>query len=210
MNQLTCKFLDYMSATPSPGPSRSPPPPASSPWQCSHPDLNCKLRMAVFPTRPQPQASAWQCSLYQTSTASFRMAVFPTRPQPQASAWQCSLPDLDRELPMAVFPPGPQLNKLPRSVIYRTSTASSRWHCSHPDLNWKSHPTASCRWQLSHPDLNCRLRTAVFPPRLNRELPMAVFPTRPQPQAPDSSVPHRTWTFQNLCQIECQKLLCQI
>ena len=69
------------------------------------------------------------------------------------------------------------------SVPHRTSIASSRWQCSHPDLNCGSvpiqTPTASSQWQCSHPGL---------------KLSTAVFPTWTQLQAPDGSVPHRTST----------------
>ena len=60
--------------------SCSSPPPASSRWQCSPPDLNCQLTMAVFPTGPQRQALDGSVP-HRTSTASAR--------------WQCSPPDLN-------------------------------------------------------------------------------------------------------------------
>ena len=48
------------------------------------------------------------------------------------------------QLPMAVFPPGPQPRAPDGSVPTWTSTASSEWQCAHPDLN-------------------CELPTAMFP-----------------------------------------------
>ena len=106
-----------MSATP---PS---PPPASSQWQCSSPDLNCKLRwqlncklrMAVFPPGPQLQATmAAQLQapdgsvLTGTSTASSRR--------------QCSHRDLNCKVATAVFPPGPQPRAPDGSVPTQAST----------------------------------------------------------------------------------------
>ena len=100
-------LLDFMSATSPPSSPRFLPAPdgsvphrtstASSRWQCSHPDLNRELPMAVFPPEePQPRAPNGSVPT-RTSTAS---SVFPPGPQPQA-------------------PDG--------SVPHRTSTASPWW-----------------------------------------------------------------------------------
>ena len=88
---------------------------------------------------------------------------------------------------------GCQIINFPFSFSFSSaSTASSRWQCSPPHLNRKlpmavfctgpqlSAPDSRSRWQCSSPDLNCQL---------------------PIP-APDGSVPHRTSTCQNLCQID--------
>ena len=139
------RLLDFMSATPSPHPSRPPPPPASSRWQCSHPDLNCKLRMAVFPTGPQPQQPRAPDG------------SVPIRTSTESSRRQCSHPDLNCESPTAMFPHTPQPRAPNGSVPTRTSAAGSGRQCS-PHTS-----TASSRWQCSPPDFNRKLPTAAFP-----------------------------------------------
>ena len=85
--------------------------PASSSFP---PDLNCKLRIRVFPAGPQLQA--------------LDRSVFPAGPQAQDqsvprrtptanSRSQCSPQDLHRKLRIRVFPAGPQLQALDRSVF---------------------------------------------------------------------------------------------
>ena len=71
-----------------------------------------------------PQLQALDRSvLHQTPTAT----GIPARPQLQAldSRTQCSPLDLSRNLWIKVFPVGPQLQALDRSVPHRTRTATS-------------------------------------------------------------------------------------
>ena len=129
--------------------------------------LNHELRMAVFPAGPQRQ---------------LRMAVFPAGPQPPAPVFP---PDLSHQLRMAVFPAGPQSPAPDGSFPRLTSTASSGWQRSPPDLNRE--------YSL---------------PNLSRELRLAVF------HASGWECPRRTsLASQKICQIErekeCEKI-CQI
>ena len=56
-----------------------------------------------------------------------RMAVFLAGPQLQVHDGS---PDLSREFRLAVFPAGPQLRASAGNLPRRTSTASSGWQCS--------------------------------------------------------------------------------
>ena len=69
-------------------------------------------------------------------------------------------------------------------------SAPCAW-CSLPDLNRQCTSTASSRWQCSPPDLSSR---RYSPPDINARLPTATFPAGPQPPAPDGSVLRRTST----------------
>ena len=80
------------------------------------------------------------------------------------------------------------------SVPHRTSTASSRWLFSHPNLNCQLPSTATSQVQCSHPNLNCQLLTAVSHPDLNPQRQALVFPPGPQLQAPEDSGPTHTST----------------
>ena len=108
------------------------------------------------------------------------------------------------KLYIAVFPAKPEQQPLDQSDPRWTSSASSRWQCSLPDLNGnmdQSDPrrtsTASSRSQCSLPDWNGKLR-------------IRAFPAGPPPQAPDQRVPCRTSTTKNLRRYnkECEKI-CQ-
>ena len=104
-------------------------------WQCSLPDLNRQLSMAVLPIpdlnrriRPQPPDPGPQppgpdgSVPHRTSTRRIPMTVFSTRPQP---------PALDGSAPYT----GPRPPDQTSSAGSRTSTASSGWQCSPPDLH---------------------------------------------------------------------------
>ena len=66
--------------------------------QCSPPDFNCQLRMAVFPAGPQPPVLDGSVPC-QASTTSF--------------GGQCSPPDLNCQLRTAVFPPNLNSESIP-------------------------------------------------------------------------------------------------
>ena len=86
----------------------------------------------------------------------------PTQTSTASSWWQRSCPDLNRELPAAVFPTGPQPRSPDSSAPTQTSTASSNG--SVPARTSTASSTASSRWQCSPLELNRELPTAVFPP----------------------------------------------
>ena len=98
------------------------------------------------------------------------------------------------------------------SVPYRTSTASSRRHCFHPEiiryireLSTALHPPGpqprAPDGTAFPPDLNHQTSTLLFLPGLNRKLLMAPADLNCQNLC--------QVVCQRLCQIECQKF-CQI
>ena len=95
---------------------------------------------------------------------------------------------LNRQLSMAAFP---------ASVPRRTSTASSGWQCSPPDLNLKFRLAAfPAGPQPQVPLGSVPRRTSITssgwqcsPPDLSREFCLAAFPAGPQPRVPLGSVP---------------------
>ena len=95
------------------------------------------------------------------------------------------------QLPMAMFPPGPQLKAPDGSVPTHTSIASPRRQCSHTHIN-RELPMAVFPPGPQLP-LNRELPMAAFP-HLNRELLMAAPPPGPQPRAPNGSIPTPTST----------------
>ena len=66
-------------------------------------DLNCKLRMPLFPRGPQLQIPDGSVSTRASTVPPTTVFLIST----ESSRWQCSHSDLNRELPMAVFPPNP-------------------------------------------------------------------------------------------------------
>ena len=73
-------------------------------WQCSPRDLNCQLRMAVFPALAH-RAIRW-----------FSPWALGSRTSTASSGRQCSPPDLNRKLRTAVFPP--DLNRQLRMAVF--------------------------------------------------------------------------------------------
>ena len=117
--------------------------------------------------------------LRRTSTASSRSRCSPQGPNdPNSKLWS------------KVFPAGPQLHALDRSVPRRTRTASSGSECSPPDLK-------------------CKRQIAVFPAGPEQQAQDQSVPSRTDPKE-SSKIQQiecqKEWQIecQNRCQIECQ------
>ena len=121
---------------------------------------------------PRPSSSSCSSSLrpVATTTASAR------------SQW--ALPDLSRQLRIAVGTSGPQAQASDRSGHCRTSTVSSRSQWALPDLNRKR--------QAPDRSGQCRTSTASSRSQWAVKCEIAAGTTGPQPQVADSSGQYRT------------------
>ena len=109
---------------------------ASSGAECSPPDINCKLMIALAPTGPEQQARDEECSPPDLNCKLVIAAILAGPDQFSAG------PHLQAGSRM--FPTGPQLKTRERSGPRRARTANPGSEC---------HP----------PILNCKLVIAVFP-----------------------------------------------
>ena len=95
------------------------------------------------------QNRVWFCAFFPTCqarvvrfyvscpAASLSSSAFLRRTSTASARSQCSLPDPNSNPRIRVFPAGPQLQALDRSVPCRTQTAIPGSECSPPDLNCK-------------------------------------------------------------------------